>query len=1154
MASSNNNIVNSSQLPMNSIPMINNNVVGDIYSSSTTLDSQHDLSSTHNSQSNNTSDMYNYNYNGSNIQTPTNTASVNNYSKSLSTPTQSIQLMSSNSIINRTNNSNIGYNYPSNNLNNNPTIPPGITSNSNNSFNNNNNINNNNNNDNYNDNNNKNNNNVNANYTNSGVHKTNIPPNTIVISDVPPIKKSSDIVINKINENGKKAATNVIDLTSDDDVKIISSSYNGMENPYKRQHLATTHMNNNYMYNNQNRNHNLNPNLNPNIPPSRNNSNHVVIDLTNENYVIQEPVQCFGTISTLIYCVKNPMFYSISNELSVMLYPYKNNLHVLIEKNTPIAVGILEPAVSECLYPLFQRLKYDAKIPRTLKMPSPNTLRVAITLFGTKSIAKILGPLLYKNKVNISIPLITLPQGMLYYNPVSGFGHIPLDANFKSTSNSSTSSNNYAYQNMKMQIDSVFDSLKSIDELPELNPNSLIRTPLYKYQKQALYFMVQREKEADDDYFKNDSLWKLKESKLKNGIPEYVNLITKNVSKKKPKKVQGGIIADDMGLGKTFQMLCLITYYYNEITIPKDGDLSQLPDVDFSEDYLKEDDSDLEIISTTTSKGEVKMNKNYINTKATLIICPLSVVSNWDEQINTHVRTGALKVYIHHGSNRLQDPSIMVNYDIVISTYNVLALEYNKEKNNEAYCAPLHKIEWFRIILDEAHYIKEAQTLQSRAACELAGKRRWCLSGTPMQNKIDDLYGLIRFLDLEPFNKKSVWVNYITKPMRYYDKIGISSLQTLMKSISIRRTKESTIQGKKLIQLPPKSNEYIKLQLSPEAREVYTRVLKQGKIIFQGLVNQGIWAKHYVHILEIILRLRQIATHLSLCNNKDLSSLKDLTGPISLDTDEVKDETKALEIYNILKESAENQCLICGYDVDNLDRRGYITSCGHLYCTDCLKSKDIFTCIECQKDVRKNQAIIIPKVESKPTNEFFINEVEVDGVNVKVNRLINDLLRDRQMNDKSIVFSQWTKVFDLLDSHLKKANINYVRLDGQMSRIKRNESIQKFKNDPNISVMLISLKAGGLGLTLTVASRVYLFEPHFNPAAENQAIDRVHRLGQDKPVFVYHYIMENTIEENIVNLQNKKRTLFSLTFNRNKKLTKEEIENRRLADLKYLFK
>jgi len=617
------------------------------------------------------------------------------------------------------------------------------------------------------------------------------------------------------------------------------------------------------------------------------------------------------------------------------------------------------------------------------------------------------------------------------------------------------------------------------------------------------------------------------------------------------KKVQGGIIADDMGLGKTFQMLCLIMNYYNEVKT-KDDVSSDTPDIDLSEDYLKEEDSDIEIISIKNSEGETKMEKSYINSKATLIICPLSVVSNWDEQINTHIGEGILKVYIHHGTHRLKDPEKIANYDIVISTYNVLALEYNKEKNNENYCAPLHKIDWFRIILDEAHYIKEAQTLQSRAACELTGKRRWCLSGTPMQNKIDDLYGLIKFLGLEPFNKKSVWVNYISKPMRYYDKIGISSLQTLMKSIAIRRTKDSTFNGKKLIELPPKSSEYVKLQLSPEAREVYSRVLKQGKLIFTGLVNQGTWAKHYVHILEIILRLRQIATHLSLCSNKDLTSLNDLAMPM-LKEESVTDESKALEIYNILKESAENQCLLCGYDVDNLDRRGYITSCGHLYCADCLKSKSVFTCVECQKDVSKNNAIIIPKIESKST-EFFFNEVETDSVNKKVNRLINDLLRDKQMNDKSIVFSQWTKVFDLLDGPLKKANINYVRLDGQMSRIKRNESIQKFKDDPNISVMLISLKAGGLGLTLTVASRVYLFEPHFNPAAENQAIDRVHRLGQNKPVFVYHYIMENTIEENIVNLQKKKRTLFSLTFNRNKKLTKEEIENRRLADLKYLFK
>ncbi|ORY83421.1 hypothetical protein LY90DRAFT_448780 [Neocallimastix californiae] len=987
--------------------------------------------------------------------------------------------------------------------------------------------------------------------TNSNLNVNIIPHDTTIVIPDTPNTNSTNI---NINENKKKKSIDVIDLTddtNDDDVKIISSTYNKIENPNKRARLVETIT----------RSNNIN---------SYNSLNDEVIDLTSENYtLVKEPIQCFGTISTYVYCVRNPEFFTIHDILPVQLYPYKENLHVLIDRNGPIAVGILDKKVSECLYPLFSALKCNSRIPKTTKMHEPNTLRIEITLFGTKSLAKILGPILYQKKVNISIPIISLPPGTIYYNPVTGFGHIPVDENlkpvisypqttaFKSNNNmnqtitfNSNNSINNNNETLKAQIDKVFDSLKSIDELPELEPNRLINTPLYKYQKQALYFMVQREKSANEDYFRKDSLWKLRESKLKNYPPEYVNSITKTVSKVMPKKVQGGIIADDMGLGKTFQMLCLIMNYYNESS---DNNSEDTTDIDFSEDYLKEEDSDIEIISMKNSEGETKIEKSYINTKATLIICPLSVVTNWEDQISTHIRKGILKVYIHHGPHRSQDPSKMANYDVVISTYNVLALEFNKEKNNENYCAPLHKIDWFRIILDEAHYIKESQTLQSKAACELKGKRRWCLSGTPIQNKIDDLYGLIKFLNLEPFNKKSVWVNYISKPMKSYDNIGITSLQTLMKSIAIRRTKDSKFNGKKLIELPPKSNEYVTLQLSPEARDVYSRVLKQGKIIFNGLVNQGIWAKHYVHILEIILRLRQIATHLSLCTNKDLTSLNNFLLPMMNDENEVTTETKATEIYNILKESAENQCLLCGYDVDNLDRRGYISSCGHLYCTDCIKNKGVFTCVECQKDISRNKAIIIPKIESKPT-EFFFNEVEADNVNVKVNRLINDLLRDKQMNDKSIVFSQWTKVFDLLDSHLKKANINYVRLDGQMSRIKRNESIQKFKNDPKISVMLISLKAGGLGLTLTIASRVYLFEPHFNPAAENQAIDRVHRLGQNKPVFVYHYIIENTIEENIVHLQKKKRTLFNITFNRNKKITKEEIENRRLADLKFLFK
>ena len=138
---------------------------------------------------------------------------------------------------------------------------------------------------------------------------------------------------------------------------------------------------------------------------------------------------------------------------------------------------------------------------------------------------------------------------MTYFNPISRFGHIPIDDKYKQLVGLPQSSNNSdnANQNMKNQIDKVFDSLKSIDELPELEPNRLINTPLYKYQKQALYFMVQREKSANEDYFRKDSLWKLRESKLKNYPPEYVNSITKTVSKVMPKKVQGGIIADDMG-------------------------------------------------------------------------------------------------------------------------------------------------------------------------------------------------------------------------------------------------------------------------------------------------------------------------------------------------------------------------------------------------------------------------------------------------------------------------------------------------------------------------------------------------------------------------------------------------------------------------------
>jgi len=141
----------------------------------------------------------------------------------------------------------------------------------------------------------------------------------------------------------------------------------------------------------------------------------------------------------------------------------------------------------------------------------------------------------------------------------------------------------------------------------------------------------------------------------------------------------------------------------------------------------------------------------------------------------------------------------------------------------------------------------------------------------------------------------------------------------------------------------------------------------------------------------------------------------------------------------------------------------------------------------------------------------------------------------------------------LIQIALEDNGINYVRLDGKMTRKARNASLDAFRDDPEVTVILISITAGGLGLNLTTGSKVYVMEPQFNPAAEAQAIDRVHRLGQKREVFTYRFIMEGSFEEKMLDLQRKKQNLADLSMSRGK-LDKAEAIKRKLDDLRSLFK
>lgn len=153
---------------------------------------------------------------------------------------------------------------------------------------------------------------------------------------------------------------------------------------------------------------------------------------------------------------------------------------------------------------------------------------------------------------------------------------------------------------------------------------------------------------------------------------------------------------------------------------------------------------------------------------------------------------------------------------------------------------------------------------------------------------------------------------------------------------------------------------------------------------------------------------------------------------------------------------------------------------------------------------------------------------------------------------KSVVFSQWTSMLDKIEDALEEAAIRFSRLDGTMKREDRSRAMDALKTDPSCEVLLVSLRAGGVGLNLTAARRVYLMDPYWNPAVENQAVDRIHRLGQTKPVTTIKLIIENTIEARLLEVQKRKIELANMTLG--VQLSKADQAQRRMEELSVLFK
>ncbi|CZS79304.1 unnamed protein product [Fusarium graminearum] len=563
---------------------------------------------------------------------------------------------------------------------------------------------------------------------------------------------------------------------------------------------------------------------------------------------------------------------------------------------------------------------------------------------------------------------------------------------------------------------------------PEIILTDDLITTLQDHQKTALSFILRRE------------------------TPEYCQQVGRELlfhtrvpsHKAIPSLSLGGILADVMGLGKTLTIL--VSIYHSRC----------------SAENFQNTNIDVDMDQPT-----------YPRTSATLVVVTSTQIMDvWQQEVSKHFRDGSLRVNTFHGESRSTQSTSLMNYDIVLTTFATLVSDCKRHK-------VLQSVEWFRVVLDEAHWIRNPSSKQFKAADSLATERRWCLSGTPIQNCINDLVSLLRFFKFEPFSNMDVFRQYILEPLRTENVLGSTNpLQMLLQSVCLRRTE-------KYLNLPAAHYELITLSLHHDEQNLYSDVFRKHRSELDDLVS----SLTKIDKKKATLRFSMISELRRLCNHGTL-----------------------LEPPNTLDDATLNvSCDYCNAaEKDNMAKLN-----GDSMCPECQRSLSPSTPSHSNS---RSQSVQLSSLEEPARIHL--------GLSTKLQSVADNIC----LRSKSLVFSYWTTTLNLLQTMLEDRGIVLRRIDGSLGNGERLRVLNEFKNDPAISVLLITMQTGAVGLTLTVATQVHIIEPQWNPSVEEQAIARALRMGQSNIVKVFRYIMKNTVEERILALQKKKTDLVKFTI------------------------
>ncbi|GAB66326.1 helicase [Plasmodium cynomolgi strain B] len=453
-----------------------------------------------------------------------------------------------------------------------------------------------------------------------------------------------------------------------------------------------------------------------------------------------------------------------------------------------------------------------------------------------------------------------------------------------------------------------------------------------------------------------------------------------------------GILADEMGLGKTLQTISLLCY--------------------------------------------LRFNKNI--KRKSIIICPRSTLDNWYQEIKKWCTE--MKAFKYYGSKEqrreLNKNVLHTDYDVLLTTYEIVI----KDKS------ALFDIDWFFLVIDEAHRIKNDKSVLSSSVRFLRSENRLLITGTPLHNNLKELWSLLNFLMPKIFDNSEEFDNLfnISKISLNDNKQSeiITQLHTILKPFMLRRLKVEVEQS-----LPPKREIYVFVGMSKLQKKLYSDILSKNIDVINAMTG----SKN--QMLNILMQLRKCCNH--------------------------------------------------PYLFDGIEEPPYVEG-NHL--------------------------------------------IETSG---KMSLLDKLLPRLKKENSRVLLFSQMTRVLDIIDDYCRWKNYEYLRIDGSTVGDERQIRINQF-NEPNSKyfIFLLSTRAGGIGINLTTADIVILFDSDYNPQMDIQAMDRAHRIGQKKKVIVYRFVTQNSVEEKIVERAAKKLKLDSLIIQKGKlNLNNKENNKQELHDI-----